>query len=147
MSLADILASTDLRVVIDSRLPLRSESDRTLLATKLLKADSASDFLNRALALEETPVAAIPDSGTVYLLSPGTHGLICLQGSSANKAQKAAMEKLAKAYSEATGLMLPDWYVPKLEADKIVKEFVAPADDLSDSPDDSAVVDPDAPVE
>lgn len=147
MSLADILAMTDLRVVIDSRRSVRSESDRTLLATKFLKADSASDFLNKALSLEETPVAAIPDSGTVYLLSPGTHGVICLQGSSANKAQKATMEKLAKAYTEATGQGLPDYYAPKVDYDKSEKEIIVPSDDPSDSPDDSAVVDPDAPVE
>lgn len=126
MSLADILLATDLKVIVDTKIGLRSASDRTLIAVKQVKADDATDLLNRALALDETPLAAVSDSGTVYILSPGTHGLICVQGTSANKTQKATLEKLAKAYSEATGLMLPDWYAPKLDPDKIVKEHVVP---------------------
>jgi len=122
MSLTDILATTDLRVIVDRRLRSRSESDRTQIAVKHLKADNPTDLLTKALALDETPLAAITSTGTVYILSPGTHGLICLQGSTANKAQKLAMEKLAKAYEEVTRQGLRDWYVPTVDPDTIVRE-------------------------
>lgn len=136
MSLSDILATTDLNVIVDRRSTARPESERTLLAVRFVKASSASEFLNQSLALDETPVAAIPDSGKVYILSPGTHGLVCLQGSSANKAQKATMHKLAKAYTEATGQGLPEYYAPEVDYSKTDKEIVPPVelDDVAGSP-------------
>jgi hypothetical protein len=138
MNLSDILAGTDLRVVVDVRRDSRPESTRSQIAVKLMKAEDSSDFLHRAVSLEEPVLAAITTSGTVYILSPGVHGLVCLQGTTANKVQKATMEKLAKAYLEATGLMLPDWYAPKLDPKKIVKEPTVPeevdATEVQDSP-------------
>lgn len=121
MSLIDILSTTDLRVIVDSKIGARPESDRDQIAVKFVKADNATDLLTRALSLDEIPLAAITTSGTVYILSPGTHGLICLQGTTANKAQKLAMQKLAKAYTEATRLGLPDWYVPTIDPETIVR--------------------------
>jgi len=123
MNLTDILSTTDLRVIVDSQIGSRSESDRNQIEVKFIKADSPSDLLTRALSLDETPIAAITASGTVYILSPGTHGLVCLQGSTANKAQKATMEKLAKAYADATKQGLPDWYQPKIDPDTIVRHY------------------------
>jgi hypothetical protein len=100
-----------------------------------MKAENSSDFLYRAVSLEEPVLAAITTSGTVYILSPGVHGLICLQGTTANKVQKATMEKLAKAYLEATRVGLPDWYSPSVNPDDIVRDYEAPSEpDLEDSP-------------
>lgn len=123
MSLIDILSTTDLRVIVDSKINTRPESDREQIAVKFVKADNATDLLTRALSVEEIPLAAVTTSGTVYILSPGTHGLICLQGTTANKTQKLAMQKLAKAYTEATTLYLPDWYVPTIDPDTIVRHY------------------------
>ena len=139
MSLSDILSSTDLRIIVDSKIASRSESEQTTLSVKFLKADSPSDLLTRALGLDETPVAAITISGTVYILSPGTHGLICLQGTTANKAQKVTMEKLAKAYTEATGQGLPDYYAPKADYSNSTKEVTTePEPELLDETSDSS---------
>lgn len=152
MSLIDILSTTDLRVIVDSKIGSRSETEQTIISVRFIKADSPSDLLTRALALEETPVAAITTSGTVYILSPGTHGLICLQGTTANKAQKITMQKLAKAYLEATRQGLPDWYVPKIDPDTIVRHYdpvieVIPEADEVVSEIDSPIADIVPPVE
>jgi hypothetical protein len=133
MNLSDILSTTNLRVIVDSKIASRSTSERTQIEVKFLKADSPSDLLTRALALDETPIAAITTSGTVYILSPGTHGLLCLQGSTANKAQKLTMTTLAEAYADATRQGLPDWYQPKVDPETIVRHY-------------DPIIEPDAPV-
>jgi hypothetical protein len=148
MNLDALLSDSDVSVVVDGKISLRAASEDSMITVKTLRAEDPSQFLSLALADPVAPLAAITDSGRLYVLSQGLRGVVRVQGSSANKSQKATLEKLARALYEHDGLMLPDYYAPKLDPKKIVKEHVVPEETFAEpSADPVAQVDDSTPTE